>query len=73
GKWIDRAHARGYSTQAELRMLGHAHLMREEYDQALGALEGALQAGGPLRDVVAAELEALRDGLRVAGSASGAE
>ncbi len=73
GKWIDRAHARGYSTQAELRMLGHAHLMREEYDQALGALEGALQAGGPLRDVVAAELEALRDGLRVAGSATEAE
>ena len=68
GRWIDRARVRGYSTQAELRMLGHAHLVREEYDQALAALEGAERAGGPLRDVVTAELEALRGAIRAGGS-----
>lgn len=68
GRWIDRARVRGYSTQAELRMLGHAHLVREEYDQALVALEGAERASGPLRDVVTAELEALRGAIRAGGS-----
>ena len=49
-------------------MLGHAHLVREEYHQALVALEGAVRAGGPLRDVVTAELEALRGAIRAADS-----
>jgi hypothetical protein len=60
GRWIERARERGYSTQPELRVMGHAHLVREEYAEAVEALERALQAGGPLDSVVRAELEAVR-------------
>jgi hypothetical protein len=60
GRWIERGRARGYSTQPELRVMGHAHLVREEYDEAIAALEGALRAGGPLDAVVRTELEAVR-------------
>jgi len=60
GRWLERAHQRGYSTQPELRVMGHAHLVREEYAEAVASLERALQAGGPLDSVVRTELEAVR-------------
>ena len=60
GRWIERAGVRGYSTQAELRMLGLAHFVREEYAEAELAFEGALRAGGPLETTVRTELEAVR-------------
>ena len=60
GRWIERARARGYSTQAELRMMGLAHFVREEYAEAEAAFEGALRAGGPLETTVRTELEAVR-------------
>ena len=63
GRWIDRARERGYSTQAELRMLGMAHLAREEYTEAVAAYEAALAAGGPLEPQVRAELGRARTRL----------
>jgi tetratricopeptide (TPR) repeat protein len=60
GRWIERAHERGLSTQAELRFLGLAHLARDELELAVAAFERALVAGGPQQELVAAELEAAR-------------
>ena len=71
GRWIDRAQARGYSTQAELRVLGHAYLVREQYAEAESALERSLAAGGPFDEVVRSELVAVRGAARRAGSAGG--
>ena len=59
-RWIELAHRRGYTTQAELRMLGMAHVVRGELAQAVEAFEGALAAGGPQDDVVRGELEEAR-------------
>jgi tetratricopeptide (TPR) repeat protein len=60
GRWIERATARGVSTQAELRFLGLAHAARGELDAAVAALERALAVGGPQQEQIAAELEAAR-------------
>jgi hypothetical protein len=60
GRWIERARQRGYATQPELRMLGLAHLEREEYADAAIALEASLRAGGPLDAVARAELAEVR-------------
>ena len=57
---IERARIRGGETQPELRMLAHAHLERDEYEQALQQLTKALAAGGPLSEVVRRELESVR-------------
>jgi hypothetical protein len=59
-RWIALARKRGYRTQPELRMLGMAHRLRGEWDEAVAAYEGALAAGGPQSEAVRAELEALR-------------
>jgi hypothetical protein len=59
-RWIELAHRRGYTTQAELRMLGMAHVVRGELAQAVEAFEGALAAGGPQDDVVRGELDEAR-------------
>jgi tetratricopeptide (TPR) repeat protein len=72
GRWIAMAQRRGYSTQPELRFLAIAHATRGEYAEAVTALEGALAAGGPLDDVVRAELEATRAELAASGDGSGA-
>jgi hypothetical protein len=56
GRWIERARQRGYATQPELRVLGLAHLEREEHADAVAALEASLGVGGPLDAVVRAEL-----------------
>ena len=60
GRYIQRTRDRGASTQAELRVMAHAHIVREEYSQAAELLESALRAGGPQDQVVRAELAALR-------------
>jgi hypothetical protein len=59
-RWIELAHRRGYTTQPELRMLGMAHVVRGELEQAVAAFEGALAAGGPQDDVVRGELAEAR-------------
>jgi len=69
GRFIERAHQRGYSTQPELRALAIAYLRRGELDQALDALQRALAAGGPLDDVVRSEIESVRE-LRRRGEAA---
>jgi hypothetical protein len=56
GRWIARARESGYSTQPALRVLGIAHLKREEYFEAGRAFEEALAAGGPLDEFLRADL-----------------
>jgi hypothetical protein len=58
--WIDGARRRQVSTQAQLKITGHAHLLREEYDQAAELFERALRAGGPHDASLRRQLEALR-------------
>jgi hypothetical protein len=65
GHWIERARARGYASQPELRVLGLAHLERDEYAAAVTALEASLRVGGPLDAVVRAELREARARLAV--------
>jgi tetratricopeptide (TPR) repeat protein len=60
GSWIERAGRREHPTPPELRVMAHAHLLREEVAEAEALLERALEAGGPMEPVVRAELEALR-------------
>ena len=60
GRWIERAGRREHPTPPELRVMAHAHLVREEVAEAEALLERALDAGGPLESVVRAELAALR-------------
>ena len=56
GNWIALAQRRGYSTQPELRFLAIAHSKRGEYAEAVRSLEAALATGGPLDEIVRAEL-----------------
>jgi tetratricopeptide (TPR) repeat protein len=73
GRWIDRARRRGHQTPADLRMVGLAHLQREELDEAVAAYQLALDAGGgPLEPTLRAELEALRALQEQAGAPGGA-
>jgi hypothetical protein len=74
GRWIELAQRRGYTTQPELRMLGMAHVVRGELDEAVAAFEGALAAGGPADDVVRSELAEARARLaqRADGESGGA-
>jgi hypothetical protein len=60
GRWIERAARREDPTAPELRVMAHAHLMREEYAEAEALLERALRAGGPTESVVRTELAAVR-------------
>jgi tetratricopeptide (TPR) repeat protein len=60
GRWIERATRRGVETQAELRFLGLAHVVRGELESAVEAFERALAMGGPQQELVAAELAATR-------------
>ena len=63
GRWIALARERGYSTQPELRFLAIAHSTRGELEEAVAALEDALQAGGQLELQVRQELELARRAL----------
>jgi hypothetical protein len=58
--WIAGARQRQVSTQAQLKLTGHAHLLREEYAQAAELFERALRAGGPHDASLRRQLEALR-------------
>lgn len=60
GRWIEVAGSRRDPTAPELRVIAHAHLVREEYADAEATLARALQLGGPLESVVRQELAALR-------------
>ena len=71
GRWIERARSRGYSTQAELRMLALAHVEREEWADAVAAYEAALAAGGPLEPEVRVELAQARARLAAQESRAG--
>jgi hypothetical protein len=71
-QWIELAKRRGYASQPELRMLGMAHVARGELEQAVTAFEGALAAGGPLDEVVSAELAEARARLAQARERGGA-
>lgn len=57
GRWIERARERGLTTQQELRMLGRAHLSRDEFDRAEDAYGRALAVGGPRSLEIRSELE----------------
>jgi hypothetical protein len=58
---------RGYATQPQLRVLGLAHLEREEHAEAVAALEASLRVGGRLDAVVRAELAEARARLAATG------
>jgi hypothetical protein len=58
--WIDGARRRQVSTQAQLKITGYAHLLREEYAQAAELFERALRAGGPHDASLRRQLEAVR-------------
>jgi tetratricopeptide (TPR) repeat protein len=68
GRWIERAHERGYHTQPELRMLGLAHRERGEYAEAIAAFRAALRVGGPQDDIVRAELLETRRAAAAGGA-----
>jgi hypothetical protein len=60
GRWIERVRLEGAATQADLRMLGLAHVKRGELALAEAAYERSVAAGGPLDDAVRAELAAVQ-------------
>ncbi len=60
GRWLENVGRRSDLTQPELRVKAHAHLVRGERALALDAFEAALAIGGPLDEVVRAELERTR-------------
>jgi hypothetical protein len=43
-----------------LRNMAEAHLLRGEFDAAIGFLERAARTGGPYRDLVLVDLEGVR-------------
>jgi len=61
--WIERARHKPNPTQIELRAVGHAHIARAEYAQALAVLERALEMGGPRDAEIRAEVAALRSAI----------
>jgi tetratricopeptide (TPR) repeat protein len=65
--WIERARERGAGTQADWRMVARAHLVREEYAEAIVALERAVDAGGPLEPQLRIEIEQARMALERGG------
>ena len=73
GRWLALARERGYSTQAELRTMGHAHWVREEYAEAVEVLERAIRARGPLEATIRRELESLRAVRAQRGQSAGEE
>ena len=60
GRWIEQAKIGSRSTQPELLTVARAHLVRQETCEGMQTLELALARGGPLDEVVGAELASLR-------------
>ena len=59
GGWIESGQRWKDPTQLELRMLASAHIARGERDEAVATLQRALARGGPLDDLIRADLGAL--------------
>jgi hypothetical protein len=80
GAWIGEVAPRNQLTAPELRMLGHAHAARGEWESALARLEEVAALGGPgsegirgdLAEVRGRKLRAEREAAR-AGAARGGE
>ncbi len=64
GQWIEHVQGRESLSQAELSMLGRAHLVRGEPELAVRRLEQALALGGPWHDDVTSGLAQARAALR---------
>ena len=64
GDWIERARAKPVLTQTELRALAHAHIARDELDEAVGELRRAIDQGGPYTPSIRAELANIESALR---------
>ena len=60
GAWIDQVAPRSDRTAPELRMLGHAHAARGEWESAMARLEEAEALGGPGSEGIRADLAELR-------------
>jgi hypothetical protein len=60
GNWLRQTKPREALLQADLRARGLAHVTRGELQEAIREYEQAVARGGPLDEVVRAELEALR-------------
>ena len=80
GAWIAEVARRSHLTAPELRLLGHAHAARGEWESALARLEQVEALGGPGSEGIRADLAELRGRkLRAereaarAGAASGRE
>jgi hypothetical protein len=61
GRWIRRSRAWPKMNQAQYHLLAHAHLLRDEADEAIAALESAIAAGGPQEAALRSELNQLRN------------
>ena len=57
--WIERGRARENPTQAELKIVAHAHYVRGEKAEAIAVLRRAFAIGGPLDAEIQADLSAL--------------
>jgi hypothetical protein len=60
GVWISHVADRANPTAPELRMWGHAHAARGEWDEAIAKLERALAIGGPGTEGLRADLAEVR-------------
>jgi hypothetical protein len=60
GAWIAHVADRADPTAPELRMWGHAHAARGEWDEAIAKLERARTVGGPGTEGIQADLATLR-------------
>ncbi len=73
GAWIDQVAVRTHLTAPELRMLGHAHAARGEWEAALARLEDAAALGGPGSEGIRADLAEVRARKRRAERAAARE
>ena len=60
GVWIGHVAGRSDLTAPELRMLGHAHAARGEWDPAIARLEAVAALGGPGSEGIRADLAEVR-------------
>jgi tetratricopeptide (TPR) repeat protein len=62
-RWIETGRSRPWATQAELRTLAHAYVVRGEYAEALRSYDAALAAGGPDSAAIRAEIAVVQAAL----------
>ena len=60
GRFIEKAKQGRATSQPWLMALAQAHIVRNEIPEAIGALERAVERGGPLDERARSELSALR-------------